>query len=265
MARSPTWVVQSGAMGARPEQVLLDALAGLHVRVERMRVVPFAHVPADPPPVLDGPVFVYGSTGILACARALGWAPGGWDGHAFSQQATLEAYGPVALNHAARATTWDQAAAAARAAGWEEVFVRPDSEGKAFPGRVLSLDALDAFVASLVEAQHPDATGTPVVVGPVQRIEAEWRLFLVEGRVVTSSLYAVDRAPTTAPGAPDDVLAFGAALAARFAPGPAFALDVARTPEGLRVVETNSASSAGFYAADVPAFARAITDLLGRI
>ena len=265
MTRTPTWGVQSGAMGAKPEQALLAALADLPVRVERMRIVPFAHVPADPPPVLDGPVFVYGSTGILSCARSLGWAPGGWDGAPFSQQATLAAYGPLALNHAALPTTWDQAAAAARAAGWGRVFVRPDSEGKAFPGRVLALDALDAFAASLVEAEHPDATGTPVVVAPVQDISAEWRLFVVDGQVVAASLYAVDRAPTTAPGAPDDVVAFGMALAARFAPGPAFALDVARTDAGLRVVETNSASSAGFYAADVPAFARAITGLLGRV
>ena len=262
MPRTPTWIVQSGVLGPRPEEALLSALATLPVRVERMRVVPFAHVPADQPPQVDGPVFVYGSTGILACAQALGWAPGGWDGEAFSQQATLDAYGPLALNHAARATTWDQAAATARAAGWDRAFVRPDSEAKAFPGRVLDLDALDAFAASLAKAHHPDATGTPVVVAPVQDIAAEWRLFVVMGKIVAASRYAVERAPNPAPSAPEDVLAFGAHLVSLFSPAPAFALDVARTQDGLRVVEINSASSAGFYEADVAAFACAITALL---
>ncbi|MCB9615233.1 MAG: ATP-grasp domain-containing protein [Sandaracinus sp.] len=95
---------------------------------------------------------------------------------------------------------------------------------------------------------------------PPRAIEDEWRLFVVDGRVVTGSHYRSGETLDVHDDVPSEVAAFGEGIAVRYTPSPAFVLDVARSRGTLKVVEYNCLHGAGFYASDVGAVVRALND-----
>lgn len=246
-------------------QAICSHLATMDVRVEMLRVVPFSHEPDGPVPVVDGPCMVYGFGGMVDLARQQGWQPGGWDGDAFTSQSIVAQYGSDALNAHAIITTWDQALAVAQQQGWERVFTRPNSESKEFAGAVHSLASLATFVDGLTSCSYLDERNEPMIVAPVQTITREWRIFVVGGRLISASQYMECGVLTPEPGAPMHVLDFSQQMITRFAPAPAFVLDIAEVEEDdattLKVIELNAITSSGFYAADKSAILRALTDI----
>ncbi len=79
---------------------------------------------------------------------------------------------------------------------------------------------------------------------------------------ITYSLYKEGRRVVYRPEIDDDALDFARQLVAcnpKYA--QAYVLDVCRTADGLKMLETNSINAAGFYAADLAALAAAIEDL----
>jgi hypothetical protein len=259
-----TWVLQRG-LGERDRSRLAEAIDALGLRREEVAVVPFSHEAASPLPAIEGPCLVYGSGGLLALARAQGWRPAGWDGDGFSGSRVAEAVGPLALNHGAVLTTWSGTATAARAQGWTRVFVRPDAETKEFAGRVIGVDALEAWVGQLRAVGYLEESDSPALVSPARTLGREWRLFVVERKVVGSSQYARRGEAELGPPAPPNVLAFAGEALCRHAPAPALVLDVAEVWAGgewqPRVVELNSINSAGLHGCDPGPIVAALSDL----
>jgi hypothetical protein len=228
-------------------------------------VVPFSHEAASPLPHIEGPCLVYGSGGLLALARRQGWRPAGWDGEGFSATQVAAALGPLALNHGAVLTSWAGVAEAARAQGWAQVFIRPDAETKEFAGRVVGVDELEAWIGRLRAIGYLEESASAAVIAPARTLGREWRLFIVDGKVVASAQYARGGEPVLGPPAPSDVVAFAHDSLRRHAPAPAFVLDVAEAWTDARweprVVELNSINSAGFHGCDPSPIVAALSDL----
>jgi hypothetical protein len=260
----PTWVLQSNAIGDADMRQILDILASLDVRIETLRVIPFSHEPADPLPAIDGPCLAYGSSGLLALAHRAGWAPAGWDGEAFTATRVVDHFQDQALNGSAVRTRWSQAPEVARAKGWSSVFTRPDSETKEFAGKVHTIETLETFVQGLQSSGYLAERDEAMIVAPVQDIGAEWRAFVVDGTLVAASQYAKDGTPQRAAGAPRDVEDFVRTILQSYRPAPCFVIDIAEVRQAagtaLKVIETNSINSSGFYAADKRAVLTALTD-----
>lgn len=148
-------------------------------------------------------------------------------------------------------------------------FVRPVDDSKALPGGVRTVAEIRAMavrVLALDPGEIPDGTlrpDTALMLTPPARIAQEWRVWVVEDRIVTASLYRQGRRVVYRPGIDADARAFAETLVAAN-PGyaPAYVMDVCRTAAGLRLVETNCVNAAGFYAADLVPLAAAI-DALG--
>lgn len=263
MTEPLTWVLQANAIKTADLDAIRAHLSTLDVRVEMLRVVPFSHEPADAVPTITGPCLVYGFGGLLALARREGWAPGGWDGDVFSSQSVIAQYGEDALNFDAISTTWGEAHQVASARGWNEVFTRPNSESKEFAGAVHTIDGLATFVEGLRSCGYLDDRNEPMIVAPVRTITREWRIFVVNATLVSASQYVFFGEHLIEPGAPAHVLAFAQDAIERFSPAPAFVLDIAEVEEDdrttLKVIELNSISSSGFYAADKGAILSALT------
>ncbi|WP_421725579.1 ATP-grasp domain-containing protein [Bauldia sp.] len=251
-----TWILQSNAIGQGDYNALTKSIGTLGCRLETLRVIPFDHEPAEPLPDIDGPCIVYGSSGLLRIARENDWIPGGWDGPAFAAGETRDRLGEIALNGDAVTTTWSDAARVARQAGWTKVFIRPDSETKEFPGKVYGLPDLEAWASKLVRVGYFDNNDNAALVGQAWDLGREWRVFVVDGELVSFCQYADGGIPTQSAGAPDHVLEFTNTVVSLYAPAPCFVVDIAEVPgrkgTDLRVVEFNSINSAGFYRCDIP-------------
>ncbi|MEX0348704.1 MAG: ATP-grasp domain-containing protein [Paracoccaceae bacterium] len=137
-------------------------------------------------------------------------------------------------------------------------FLRPVDDSKEEPGRVRStaeIVQLAHQVLALDEAELPKGSlrhDTQLMLTEPAQIWKEWRLWAVNGQIVTYSLYKEGSRVVYRHEIDDDALAFGQKMVdLNPAYSDAFVLDICRTGDGLRFLETNCINAAGFYAADL--------------
>lgn len=100
-----------------------------------------------------------------------------------------------------------------------------------------------------------------VMIAPLKTIWAEYRCIIVNGRYVTGSRYKTGRKVEYSPDVGKRIIDFANERIREWNPRIAITLDIADTPEGLKVIETNSISSSGFYAIDMNIFVGEISQL----
>ncbi len=144
-------------------------------------------------------------------------------------------------------------------------FLRPVDDSKEEPGnvkstseilklskKVLALDIEDIPLGSL---RHDTEL---MLTEPVQ-IDKEWRLWIVNGKLITYSLYKEGSRVIYRHEIDEDALQFGQDMASLNPDySPAYVLDICRTKSGLKMIETNCMNAAGFYAADLVKLVKAV-------
>jgi hypothetical protein len=241
-----TWLVQRPPPGddSPTFALLAAACARLGLSCVPIEVVP--GVPVELPPC-TGPTVVHGRATLLrtALAHARYREAVFFDRTAFTYSSYVRGWRDVMLNPDARAMPWNEALRALERAPH---FVRPEDDDKLFAGGVYRAGEFRALVETLRRSNRfPD--DARVVICPEREIDAEARLFIVDGEVVSGSFFRPDADPTL----PADLCAFARAATARWQPHDVFVLDVARSARAYRVVEANGFNNSRFYAADVDA------------
>lgn len=140
-------------------------------------------------------------------------------------------------------------------------FVKPGKDLKLFAGDVL--DANTKFVEYLdsktVDASFYDCMDDRVIVSDLVEILAEWRFFVVAGKVVAWSQYRKHGQLKWQRHVPDHVLDAASKMARMYEPAKAFTMDLAMTKDlELKIVEYNCVNCSGHYHADVGALAWAL-------
>ncbi|MDJ0637718.1 MAG: ATP-grasp domain-containing protein [Paracoccaceae bacterium] len=146
-------------------------------------------------------------------------------------------------------------------------FLRPVEDSKEEPGRVKSTDdilRLAQKVLALDEAEIPEGSlrhDTLLMPTPPAVILKEWRIWVVRDKVVTYSLYKDGSRVVYRHEIDEDALAFAQQMvSANPCYSDAYVMDICRTPDGLRLLETNCINAAGFYSADLIKLAMAISE-----
>lgn len=250
------WVLQTNLGSAAELDRLRRAVRNDGAELVEVRVVPFSDELPDVPD--DVPTVFYGAASFVARVHAAKrWTPGVYfDEEGFDLRTWTAALGEDALNHGARVVGVSDLPALPDADD-VAVFVRPTRDDKSLAGEVWRVGELRAWAERLRVQDHP-LLDADVALCPPRTIEDEWRLFVVDGRVVTGSHYRRGDTLDVRADVPVEVVSFGETIAARYAPSPAFVLDVAHSDGALRVVEYNCLHGAGFYASDVDAVVRAL-------
>ena len=200
---------------------------------------------------IKGPVIVYGSYTLALIAAKKSWTPGAFVNEFFTHDAWVEGWGAdTLLNGSASVCRLDELESAMLDRA--NVFLRPLEDTKSFSGTVLSRDEALWWAKNVVAAKSPMLnSATKIVVAATRSILAEYRLFVVDGRVVTSSLYKLGERVISNAYTPDNVLDFAKRCIEQWVPDRAFVLDIAETLEGLFIIEVNNINSSGVYAADI--------------
>lgn len=264
------WVVSralSREPGFEPLMQAIRAQGRAHTMVSKPPFVDFLHDPEaplnekrEPVPIMldiEGPVFVAGTTSMEHVSNAHGWTPGYIT--APNQQDCMKAWGEHMLNHGA--TFGPIGSIQPPAEG--EFFIRPNEDIKNFAGRVLTAEKFEGWRENLLNIKGwttlpPE---TIVMMAPLQPIYAEYRCIVVNGRYVTGSRYRTGGRTEYSPEVGNMIIDFVNERVSEWNPRPAVAVDVAHTAAGLKVIETNSVSSAGFYSIDMDIFVREISAL----
>lgn len=258
------WVVQGNLGQSSDVAKLLAFLAQLGIPHRTLQVIPFDDTPPDEP--AEGRVVFYGSTTLMKnVAREGRWTPGVfYDEARFAFGALRAGYGEALLNADSEVTTL--AELTSRALDPETLlFVRPVLDLKQFTGEVFSFAELATWRTRLEHARGDLTLATEVQIAAPKEVLAEWRTVVVEGRVVAASQYKLEGGAFISDEVPRPVWDFAGEMAARYQPAGVFVLDVAETPAGMRVVETNCFNSAGLYWCDVHAVVTAVTDYARRM
>lgn len=262
------WLVQTDQ---GPEGGVQRLLHAIRARGDGLTLIE-RHPPfATAPPVVEVPpgtlVLVYGTANLVEQVAAhRPWAPGVFfEPDRFTYTAWAAHYGAHLLNDPADAHQVTLAQLIDQRERLpllrlEDVFVRPEHDLKAFPGTVRTPTDLLAWAHGAIAGQVPQVgPDTPVVIAPAHGITAEWRVVVTDqGEVIGSSQYRSRGRLKIVPDTPDEVRAFARDRARQWSPAPVFVLDVARSGEGLYVVEAQCAHCAGFYAMDLNGWAEGV-------
>ena len=201
----------------------------------------------------EGAVMICGTYRLSRLAAERGWFPGSFLNANHDHRAWTAAWGGRMLNAAARTTRFADARPAPG-----RVFIRPAADNKYFDGQVLDAEEVDAWRDALCRGGRSpvrcsDKVGpeTEVTWGPAHPIYRESRFFVVDGEIAASTTYRIGRDTVASPDVDPQALAYARGAVAEWRPARAFALDVALTDGGYRIVEVNCINMSGFYGADV--------------
>lgn len=151
--------------------------------------------------------------------------------------------------------------------GADAVFIRPDSNDKIFTGQVVEKDSFNGWMNwAYTEGEIPDALA---LIAPPVEIEAEWRLVVWNGRVVTGSRYKVYDHLDVEAGYPHEAAVVAMVASQKWMPHPIFVMDVGKTTKGYGIVECGilAASDLGTACSSSTArsFERPLADALASI
>jgi len=245
-----TWIIQ--AVTERSSEslaALRDAILDLGLPLFEVRVIPFSGKLPEMPEQVDRPFLLYGyNTLIQSTYRHEKWQHGlFYDEHSFTTATYTQALGDQMLNHDSQVLTCKELFESDLNAT-DRFFLRPNDDSKLFTGQVMSFRDYWRWYEKLDDPENIELKqDTLVVCSKPKTILAEYRTFILEGKVLGSSQYLPNIAQFTQP----EVISFAEHIAGQNSPAAAFVCDIARTDDGLKVIEFNCINGSGFYKADV--------------
>lgn len=251
------WVVQSNVFNEARYQDVLATLERGGIEHTCVKVIPFS-AEMEPEPDVRNPIAVIGSYSLVKAAHRRGWGPGVFYSDQIAFPVYAEVYGRDLLNHDARVCRFGEVRLT------ERCFLRPTDDSKDFSGIVMDPARFDEWRERVcaIEGYATITADTEVVVAPVKEIHAEYRFFVVEGRIVTGSRYRLGDRLAESAEIPPVVMQAAERYVAHWQPDRAFVIDLAVTPDGIKVIEFNNINASGWYHADVSKVIQAI-DAIG--
>lgn len=253
------WILQTNLFQEAEWSRLVATLEQFGLPYSVHRVVPFVGE-LEPFPVLQAAKAVcFGSYSMRHSARKYGWDPGVYD--LFDQDflAQKAAWGERMLNADSRVLAFEEVQLE------HPTFLRPIDDSKYFAGRVFDPGEFESWRQRVCDLDEDDGTSlsptTRVQVSTPKTIHAEYRYWIVGGKIATKSLYKLGRRVVYAADVDQRMDQFVLQAVADWQPHRAFVIDVCDTPEGPRILEINTLNAAGFYAGDVQRLVAALEEL----
>lgn len=234
-------------------------------------VIPFSEEITTTEP-LDGlEYFPYGSTSLSNIALSRGFTGLHLNLETFNAEMWEKSNGKNMLNRPRILRAMDAVTAlfhrsASLSILSNQVFVRPCEDLKQFTGSVDTCEEHAANLQSMIDSYNQGFPGTysmnpftKVAISEVQEIDAEWRWFVVGGKIISGSMYRAHGQLQQIRETDQSVINEAQALADQWLPDSCCVMDTCLLKSGsVKVVEFNTLNSSGFYANDAPAIFDAI-------
>jgi len=143
-----------------------------------------------------------------------------------------------------------------------ELFTRPSEDLKQYSGVVMEVGEIIPWFKSMMAAvgggSYYMAPETEVVLSKPVKIQAEWRWFIVGGKIISGSMYRAHGQLRKLRELDAAVINEAQMLADIWLPMPCVVMDTALVDDTMKVVEFNTINSSGFYDNDIDAVFRAL-------
>jgi len=269
------WVLNQNLCKEEGYKILLEHLQRTNITHIKVKPIPFTHklLPLDfdarnstinidevPEPYIDTDqnIWVMGSYTLCTIAISRGWKPGCWlDNLSYdvwsSKWLPADLLNPYAIMTKFKDAVFDM----------DFAFVRPVADSKAFPGKVFDKEEFTAWQKKVIMMSDKDPVNgmTEILLAKPVNIYTETRFFVVDGQIITGSLYKRGTSVFYSDLIDEGAIDFCNAKIKEWVPNKAFVIDVAATESGYKIIELNCFNAAGFYASNVQKIVDAIENL----
>lgn len=132
----------------------------------------------------------------------------------------------------------------------EEYFIRPLNDDKAFNGGIYNANTFKYK--------------GDIVVAKLKHISKEHRFFVIDGQIVTASLYKMNGSLSTSPVIDEGAMQFAQAMIKKF-DFPGFVIDIATVDNQYKIMELNCLNAAGFYDINLYKFVNSVMDYYDKL
>lgn len=133
----------------------------------------------------------------------------------------------------------------------QPVFIKPSRDQKAFgPGILEPGYTIKDFIFSQIHENF--YLEEIAIIAPVKTIYAEYRFFVVDQEVITGSQYRNSTQLFVSEYIPENIQKAAKEYAQLYQPHDIFTMDLADTPEGIKIIEYNCWNASGLYKTNVP-------------
>lgn len=262
----PIWAIQTHSVNQVQADALAEAVRENYGDVQRVIVLPTTGliVPHDGYITQSLNMIPYGTTKLVELAMCRGWTNvfrnnnfyvSAWNGNRQDM-----------LNNESVSMFADELPEYLKDYPNDRLFfIRPTVGKKLFTGQTATKADILNFVSTeqIGKYQFPPDTG--VTISSYKEILSETRWFVVDGKVISGSTYRVRGQSLVVPDNNDNNLKEAQRLADVWLPHPTCVMDLAETPEGIKVVEFNTFNSSGFYNHDIPKIVRAVHEMIRKL
>lgn len=127
----------------------------------------------------------------------------------------------------------------------EEYFIRPSNDDKSFNGGIYNANTFD------YEGE--------IVVANLKHVNKEHRFFVIDGQIITGSLYKINGSLATSPIIDEEVAKFAQEMIKKF-DYPGFVIDIATLNNEHKIMELNCLNASGFYDISIYKLVNAVMD-----
>ena len=246
------YLIQDNIFRERNYDKIFDAMDRLSLEYEFVTVKPFIDdVEID---TKRKDVFVFGGTKLARIIKPYNYYPGSLLNDNHDYLVYSEYYKDNLLNYDSKIVSLKDSIE------WNNkiYFIRPCADDKLFTGQVFNKESWLQMKSNLLNnGKNPDSL---LQIATPKNIQSEFRLYIVDGKVITGSQYTMNGRYYTNPIVDDDIIHFAEDMCKVFQLADCFVMDIARTTNGLKIVECGCINCAGFYDSDLIKLVIAIED-----
>lgn len=269
------WVVQGNLTNENNFKNLIDILVANNIEHVLVKPIPYTKIFVKPdfdsfsnePTINDEPyidvsknIVVIGSYTLSQIAKDRNWKPG-----AFMDNLTFndwkEGWGVENLLNGLAIV--EKLKNISVPESWNKFFARPVEDTKSFSGTLFEKSNFEYWKKNVIKINESLSVNgeTEIIIAPLQSIKEEYRFFVIDGKVVTGSLYKLHDTVIYAPVHNNDVIDYAKKMVDKWQPNRGFCLDIARTENGFKIIEVNGLNSAGFYCSDLNKIVEALENM----
>jgi hypothetical protein len=170
----------------------------------------------------------------------------------FSMENYNEKWGRYMLNYGASVITFKELIDSENYSPEKLLFIRPNDDSKSFAGEVKRYDEIGEWYKKLKVVENTNLSlESKIVVSEPYNIHYEWRLWIVNKKVVAASKYREYFKLRKEEGCPADVVSFAEEKYQQYTPHDVFVIDICLCGDEYFIVECGCMNGAGFYKANI--------------
>ena len=258
------WILQKNLTKSEALSRIKLALKEDQEGYEEIEVRPFSN---ELPEILNRAdnLVVYGSTTLMLNAYKDRILKSGvfYDPSRFQMKNYVDKWGENTLNYKGQLIRFGELLDR-KLDGAEHLFIRPNHDKKEFGGRVDQITNLRNWAKKIIDLQIPELhENTEIWISKPEDIIKEWRIFIVDNQIVSSSRYLYKgELSESATDAPEEMMDFVKSRLDEYRLADIYVMDIAEIAIGYKIIECNCFNGTGFYQHDIGKIVKSVNDYL---